>query len=377
VRWGVALSAGLLALAAAATGASAAEQVVVPRHGEAYAPGTTFRLPRACPVRFTPEMRQRPSSAFYAVGNRGGRNKIDPDDDHGHDDYRWTPRGLMILRPGGYVAEWACLQARKGTDGIVVTPTRVQTRAFSIGCREGRRGFCIVAVRMATFIPSPAIAAPFSLFGADDRGFSPTSSRYRSLQAVTVDLDPRNDPEKLGPVTGFGWSNEYDPGVGREAPGKPSWWRELEAGAEPLCRERQRATPGRISIGAVQFSGRDSDLSEVTVSLELSAALPACATPVVRMFAQAIDAELNLYIRQRRGRLPQFKVEGRHDGFPAYELYVDDGCAYTYDPVGAGAGPGALGGRMDEAVRFRQWRDVVPWMGCPPINFGPALPDPG
>ncbi|MEE9210473.1 MAG: hypothetical protein V3U23_08460, partial [Kiloniellales bacterium] len=54
-----------------------------------------------------------------------------------------------------------------------------------------------------------------------------------------------------------------------------------------------------------------------------------------------IDADLDLYLKVQGGRL-MARVEGDHDGFPAYELYVDRSLIYSHDPVAADQTPLSL-----------------------------------
>ncbi len=69
-------------------------------------------------------------------------------------------------------------------------------------------------------------------------------------------------------------------------------------------------------------------------------------------YACTIDLNINASVDAAARRC---NVSGKHDGFPAYEVYVTaNGGAgvpvYTYDPRTAGKGPGALCGEPDQTA---------------------------
>ena len=57
--------------------------------------------------------------------------------------------------------------------------------------------------------------------------------------------------------------------------------------------------------------------------------------------APAINADLNLYL-EHMGNALRCLACGDHDGFPAYELYVNGMLIYCHDPIAGGKSPFAL-----------------------------------
>ena len=80
-------------------------------------------------------------------------------------------------------------------------------------------------------------------------------------------------------------------------------------------------------------------------------------------FAPAIDADFQfnfIAVKDSQGRYKfQYNIQGGHDGFPAYEIYVNQQQVYTYDPrstnLGTAAGPlGLFYSFVDVAQDFQE-----------------------
>jgi hypothetical protein len=251
-------------------------------------------------------------------------------------------------------SEASSAQARAAQDEVGHTDAR---GTFKVGlCRDEQRGYCNVKVVYRTFIPSPLIAGPAgtgTVFGADDRGFSEQASAYRSQQRVTVNVDPdRNQPIVAGPERNFGESSEYEPEDAIVMPAKPSWWRGKRPGAKPICKERLTVTEKNSSV-KVEREGRN----QIAVHLRLAGSLPACNSSVVRRTAPDIDHDVTINIRQQEDEPVYYKVGGKHDGFPAHELYLDHDLAHAFDPVAKKTEPSNLFPPMDVRVDVA-WRKL-------------------
>src|SRR5690606_26636885 len=61
----------------------------------------------------------------------------------------------------------------------------------------------------------------------------------------------------------------------------------------------------------------------------------------LEFFAPDINCDLKVSL-VRHGSNISYNVKGQHDGFPAYELYIERRRVYAYDPVAANADPLAL-----------------------------------
>jgi len=70
----------------------------------------------------------------------------------------------------------------------------------------------------------------------------------------------------------------------------------------------------------------------------------------------AIDANLILKMKVFNGRL-WFNLEGSHDGFPAYELYIDECRVFEHDPVAENQSPWSLLPPSEYKPRL-EWQEV-------------------
>jgi hypothetical protein len=230
-------------------------------------------------------------------------------------------------------------------------------RAKTLGASRGRE----VDIKFRIFVPSPAVAMSLPVigtraFGGDGRGFSYDQGSHRGVIHALVRL-PTSDAD--GQITvldrSWGQSTEYATADIVHVPGQPDWYTNLRDGAHPIARETLRATSENLSIafgGATAFHDFQSVASQSTV-LTIHAA---GANPLVTG-SPDIDADLNLYLKMEQGVL-RCRVMGSHDGFPAYELYIDGQRVYAHDPIAAGASPMALLPPSDIDVDT-DWIDVT------------------
>lgn len=204
-----------------------------------------------------------------------------------------------------------------------------------------------VGIRLRTFIPSPGVyfsdfPTPLPLFGGDGRGFDYSGGTNRSFQGVEV--DPRRpSPIVSGPSVNFGVTNQYGSSNGASVVNKPYWWWVINAGATPTATARLGVTTANNNVQVTRLSP-----TQVKVTFFLKGPNP--LVPV----APPIQADIAVFIRGGGGIRPQYRIEGNHDGFPAYELYINGNLVYLYDPESSGKSPYNLGGSLDELVS-------VPW----------------
>ena len=198
----------------------------------------------------------------------------------------------------------------------------------------------VMEVKLRVFIPCRALqAVSFTgrrAFAGDDRGFSydAGTSRAELVGSLTIGGGASISDRK------FGMSEEYRYDDVVSVPGKPSWFMTLKQGFTVIDSGTQTATDDHLNFvgGAAGDSGQAAfSSSEGTTvgKLTVDGQLP------LMTGAPAIDADLFVHVRVSGGRL-QAVVRGAHDGFPAYEIYVDQQLIYSYDPVAAGATPAAL-----------------------------------
>jgi hypothetical protein len=194
-------------------------------------------------------------------------------------------------------------------------------------------------VELTTFIPADHLEGPFNatcgqgrnrqrlFFEGDDRGFGFGASSFRSRQRVTVVADENVDADgiKDGSVENLvGETRSYAPDALADG--------QLDA-----------ADDDGILNDCVLLHDRDTaDASDMSVEPFLTPSNGIVAVllrggpgnPLVRPSCD-IDWNLNLQLREEGGAT-NYVLSGVHDGFPAYELYVNGHEIYRFDP---GPGP--------------------------------------
>ena len=195
-----------------------------------------------------------------------------------------------------------------------------------------------VELKMRVFIPCQALTAmSFTgkrAFAGDGRDFSYTGGTSRAELVANITYSP-------GAVQtvsrGFGQSFEYNTSDVSAVPGKPDWFLALNPGAVAIGSDTLQASDDNLNIvlgaGASTTEAAFSVARPSTVvSISLIGALP------LMTGAPAIDATLYVHIISDGGRLKGL-VRGSHDGFPAYEIYLNQQLVYKFDPVAAGTSP--------------------------------------
>ena len=208
-----------------------------------------------------------------------------------------------------------------------------------------QNSFSNIEIRFKTFIPSDAVSITskeiaeivslFSIFGGDDRGFSYGSEDYRSLQNVVINIDPNN----ISPIVGeferdWGETKEYDSDQGFRVSSKPFWWWEIKENEIPLDKETLLVTGDNNLISVFR-----EDSNTVKVSFELEGGNPLAPEP--QFLAPTISADFDVFVRKINDEL-FYRIEGEHDGFPAYELYIDEKRVYEHDPEARNQTPFSL-----------------------------------
>lgn len=200
-------------------------------------------------------------------------------------------------------------------------------------------------IKLRVFIPCRALPA-LSItgrraFAGDDRGFSYSGGTSRAELVGQVVVGAAGTAPSVSLVSrSFGQSEEYNHDDLVDVPGKPDWYKTLREGYTTIASDALAATDDNLSIelgaGGSTTESVFSALENTTVvTIRLAGALP------LMTGAPAIDATLYVHLKSVGGRIRAL-VHGSHDGFPAYELYVNRELVYSYDPVAAGSSPDAL-----------------------------------
>ena len=185
--------------------------------------------------------------------------------------------------------------------------------------------------------------------GADfDAGFD--SDSFKSFQDITVTADPEVNLLVKPQRRKWGKSTAYFNDSGTPVDGKPYWWWQL---TQPSTAPRVDDTLDVTRNNNIVLTRKPTD-SVVQMDFKLSGGIPFLGAIDVGNTtisgAPRIDANIQVLIEQQKGKKAQYLITGAHDGFPAYELYINEELVYFYDPAIAGKTPFALSLPFDVIV---------------------------
>lgn len=250
--------------------------------------------------------------------------------------------------------------------------TKRQPSKSTGGLRTGEPPKSIFEVVFRAFIPSPAVPAvsPFALlvgpvlapgtvtigFSGDDRDVSYAGQTYRAEIIARVTTDALRGPLVEPPILHFGESVQWDSNQLEYEMGMPWWWFKVRPGEISNKRHTVVRTPENLAA-QVTRDANDPDLIHIRLTI---AARIAADDPIIAAMAPEINADLVLSIWEKAGYTPQFSVEGTHDGFPGFELFINGKTLHSYNPRNiAGLGPAALFGRSDRQPIWKR-NEVIP-----------------
>lgn len=234
------------------------------------------------------------------------------------DAFSHNDRVLTFTFPGEYVFQG------QGLFGPAATPKNFVVR---VGLQ--------FAINATSFIPADHVIGPpwarcpsdrrQQLFFAGDSRinpdgtpvFSPTAASFRTRQQVTVLVPDGIKPSTLQNLVGV--TRSYAPDA--LADGK------IDAADDDGVLNDCHLQDGRAtaSSGGMFITVQTIDQHRVTVRL-----FGGAANPLVPG-AAAIDWDFSLTI-DTSGSRPRWTLIGKHDGFPAFEIYINNTAIYTHDP---------------------------------------------
>jgi hypothetical protein len=195
-----------------------------------------------------------------------------------------------------------------------------------------------VELKLRIFIPCNALTAlSFTgrrAFAGDGRDFSYSSGTSRAELVANVTVSPSG---VLLVSRKFGLSSEYNFEDAIPVAGKPDWFMDVRPGAAAIATDTLQVTDDNLNIslgvGDSTTEGIFSVAERTTVvNINVAGALP--------LMTGAPDIDATLYVHFKTdGVGVQALVHGTHDGFPAYELYLNQKLVYQFDPVAAGTSP--------------------------------------
>ncbi|RMF15842.1 MAG: hypothetical protein D6758_09055 [Gammaproteobacteria bacterium] len=200
-----------------------------------------------------------------------------------------------------------------------------------------------VDIKLRVFIPSPAVSLGIGdAFAGDDRSFaySGGTSRAEIHASLTFGTDHPWPVLEIHDIA-FGTTHAYDSGDVSDVPGKPSWWKAINAGATPKASDTLARTVDNLNIVQSHVMPPTAESYWPKGPIAALAYLKVNGPNPLVAAAPAINADLYLYVKEYNGKL-WFKLTGSHDGFPAYELYVDQCLVLSHDPEATNQGPLSL-----------------------------------
>ncbi|NEQ37937.1 MAG: S8 family serine peptidase [Okeania sp. SIO3I5] len=204
----------------------------------------------------------------------------------------------------------------------------------------------IVNIRFKTFIPSEAVRDPVAAYSGDNRTFSYESDRYRSFQDINLDLSQQKlEDLVISKKQEWGESKRYAFWEVEDTkdPSDPGWFKSLKNNA--TVDETKRLERNHENL---DFSVNRIHPNILRVTFKVKGQNPVAAAPLV---TPSIDANIIVNIYRSNTGLLYYTLQGNHDGFPAYELYLNGKPAYQYDPAKHGKTPKALFPPEDQKIK--------------------------
>jgi hypothetical protein len=91
----------------------------------------------------------------------------------------------------------------------------------------------------------------------------------------------------------------------------------------------------------------------VKVNLKINGSNP------LQFGAPKLDANLDVFIRQQSPcHTPEYKISGFLDGFPAYELFINDRSVYGVSPEQIGNSPFSLAPFLGDIKVSQGWQSI-------------------
>jgi hypothetical protein len=201
-------------------------------------------------------------------------------------------------------------------------------------------------VKLRIFIPARAVLVP--LPGATDVGFAGDNRNFSydiGTSRAELWVDVSNIPSSSHAVTikrrAFGQSEKYRAEDLESVGGKPIWWKVIKKDPflhqerPPIAIATAKVTDDSLAVTGWMESQPLNPQQVVHLKFHTNAALP------LDLLAPAINCDLDVLLLSSAAGL-SYSIKGLHDGFPAYELYLEQKLVYSYDPVTANSGPLSL-----------------------------------
>lgn len=233
-----------------------------------------------------------------------------------------------------------------------------------------------IEVVVRAFIPCEAVQSPTDIilpyigevFGGDRpplttgggyrAAFSYDDPRVRFEEGVQVTADPQKSP-LVSRTRSRMWTPTRLFTRAQTARLQGAWWCWGIVEDTPIDY-----VPATVSVndGAARVEGTDEGV-QITFAMHAGNAYPPLGA--FRIPNPIVNADFTVSLRQRPGESPEYRIQGTHDGFPAYEIYINGQRVYECDPLANGDSPRSLYPPQDK-------RASVSWTIVPTAQHPPA-----
>jgi hypothetical protein len=236
-----------------------------------------------------------------------------------------------------------------------------------------------VEVKLRIFVQKPAqVVIPPSLLGGegllaflgDNRDFEYEggTSRLDLTTNLQINLSTMDAVGTLDTQIAPGTAAVYNLGDFEHVqPPQPPWAGKLKQDVVPSRVVRPVLNASQASATPLKVTGRDNEL-QLVLSVSANLTYPPISLPdfpgsdkvesILDFLTATIDAQIFVLFRQQADGTLNYLIQGRHDGFPAFEIYINRQSAYTYDPIAAGADPRAM--KLPPQVTINSQEEPVP-----------------
>jgi hypothetical protein len=251
----------------------------------------------------------------------------------------------MKIAHGGGMMRSVVLLVLTAAGGLACSPPTSEAFLPEAGGAKADDATGHSHLRLAAFIQCQVVEGPFTWYEGDDRDFGLAQALTHSRIYLDVELDPAA-ADGLARVSGrIGESHAY-PGAQTYRTGDDTCPRRLRQDAVMSAY----ATASLDDVGARGAWLWRSTTVPRTGTLRVR--LDASASNPLEPLAPAADLELDVVLDILDGQVLAYEIDGAHDGYPAYELYLDDHQLYTFDANEHGNGPVAMFPPMDVDVHI-------------------------
>ena len=224
-----------------------------------------------------------------------------------------------------------------------------------------------IDIKVRAFIPCGAVTSPTGdLFGGDNRSFAYSGGQSRFEEHLVVTMDPTFANPIIERPSSRYWEStrlytSLDDAGQQNGTGNQEWCRQLIS--SPSVPEIRPASIGSLDRPAYGGKLQSGEGIAIEFFMEAGNAFLGGTPP-------KLDANIVVFLRQNEGNEPEYRIYGKHDGFPGYEIYLNQQLVYCHDPIRSGDSPSSLFGGLGfggVTADTRTWKEIQA-IDCSPIK---------